>query len=198
MEVDLRNIENKPTVVSIKSGWFVNSINNEFITDNYRSILHFYIVETLCDSLSYKGKSVKSLGWSKNVWKKDKLKKLLISIIAEKRKNDEFLFYAKKIFDIKTGVKLLGMEKGFHRGIQEKILVYKMPKYSQIESIFYHIRNSLAHGRFQIYKRNDSVVYVLESGFKKEDDLELRARIILKEETLIRWMEIIRNPNIYQ
>ena len=88
------------------------------------------------------------------------------------------------------------MDKHFHNLREEKIVVHKKYNLNQIESIFYHIRNSFAHGRFQIYSYKDELYYVFESGIIKKsiDKIELKARMVIKEKTLLKWIEILNNP----
>ena len=53
-------------------------------------------------------------------------------------------------------------------------------------SVFYAIRNALAHGSFSVYNNNGKPVYY----FQSEKDGKIRSQIRLKETTLLRWIEL--------
>ena len=53
--------------------------------------------------------------------------------------------------------------------------------------MFYAIRCAFAHGSFAIHKYKNQTYYVLEN----KDNGVLKARMVLKEETLIKWIEIV-------
>lgn len=55
-------------------------------------------------------------------------------------------------------------------------------------SVFYHIRNAFAHGRFDFRILNNEKYYIMEDAYK---DLKVSARMILKKQTLLNWIDII-------
>lgn len=62
------------------------------------------------------------------------------------------------------------------------------------DSLFYAIRCALAHGSFCIHKyreknKNREKYYLLENN----DKGKLKARLIIKEDTLIKWIEIVES-----
>jgi len=65
----------------------------------------------------------------------------------------------------------------------EMIVYY--PSVGKTKSIFYSIRNAFAHGSFSVVQNNKEWVYYFES----RTDKGLRARIRLKEKTLLSWIE---------
>ena len=161
-------------------------ITSKFSIKNYHKILEFYIVNTICEQSSCKGKNAKKYGWQKAIT----LRTSILNVVKQGRKECDFVYFAHTLSDMDNGVKKLGLDEYFYNKKEEVILVFDNQP-NQIESIFCHIRNSLAHGRFQIYKRNDIVLYVFEDC--KKNGL-LTARMILKESTLLKWIEIIQNP----
>ena len=56
---------------------------------------------------------------------------------------------------------------------------------SKSSAIFYYIRNAFAHGSFSVVSTGTYKVYYLESA---KDDI-VKARIRLREATLLRWIE---------
>ncbi|KUK72024.1 MAG: hypothetical protein XD91_1574 [Clostridiales bacterium 38_11] len=59
----------------------------------------------------------------------------------------------------------------------------------ELLSMFISIRNAFAHGAFDIILRNGDKYYILENREPKSE--EIRARFILKESTLLHWMDTI-------
>lgn len=56
----------------------------------------------------------------------------------------------------------------------------------EAEAIYYYIRNAFAHGSFEVYVHNNDRVYLLESC----KDGTIKARMRLKEKTLLRYVEL--------
>jgi len=184
----------KKIYVDVNPGWLTNSVKHK--NENYFKILDFYVVNAICGELSCKGKTASELGWGKQVWKKGILKNLIFETICSKEHFSDCIFIAKTNSDIRNGINNFSMDKHFHNLREEKIVVHKKYNLNQVESIFYHIRNSFAHGRFQIYSYKDELYYVFESGIIKKsiDKIELKARMVIKEKTLLKWIEILNNP----
>lgn len=70
---------------------------------------------------------------------------------------------------------------------------------SEYMSLFYHIRNSLAHGRLAMYPaKNDDIIFVMEDGKQigkeRDDNFEVSARIIIKKTSLLKVIEVLKNP----
>lgn len=58
---------------------------------------------------------------------------------------------------------------------------------SKTDSLFYAIRCAFAYGSFAIHEYKNHTYYVLENN----DSGTLKARMVLKEDTLIKWIELI-------
>lgn len=87
------------------------------------------------------------------------------------------------------------MKKDFHRSHdRERIVIYKS-RQNEFLSIFHHIRNAFAHGRIAIYDCDNGTdtIFVMEDGVIRKTQFEVRARMVLKKSTLIKWMETIRS-----
>lgn len=187
--------DSEKILCNLKPGWVARPVKNK--TQNYYKILDFYIVNSICDSISCKGKTIREIGWDKDVWKKGFLRKEVLGLICDENSLGEHFFSAKTNAEIRKGINKLNLNKNFHMLREERIVIYKKYNLTQIESIFYHIRNALAHGRFQIYtNETDETYYVFESGIIKKsiEKIDLKARMILKESTLLKWIDIINKP----
>ncbi|MCD7891532.1 MAG: hypothetical protein LUG26_07305 [Ruminococcus sp.] len=60
----------------------------------------------------------------------------------------------------------------------------------KIRSVFYVIRNALAHGSFSVYNNNSKPVYY----FQSDRNGEIRSQIRLKESTLLQWIKLFNMP----
>lgn len=187
--------DSKKILSDLNPGWLTNQIKNK--TSNYYNLLDFYVINTICDRLSCKGKNVFKIGWEKKICKKGTLRNKLLSVISDDSSISEHVFIAKTNAEIRRGFSKLNLDKQFHAVREEKIVAYKKYNLNQIESIFYHIRNSFAHGRFQVYtSKTNGTFYVFESGIIKKsiEKIDLKTRMVIKESILLKWIEIINNP----
>lgn len=64
---------------------------------------------------------------------------------------------------------------------------------NHVLSAFFHIRNALAHGRFEIKKHGNFLYYYFEDVQRDKDGSKLTARMVLKEKTLLNWIDLIKN-----
>ena len=74
----------------------------------------------------------------------------------------------------------------------ELIVIAERSDMNLTSAIFYYIRNALAHGSFSVVRSEKNVTYYLESA--KGD--ETKARMRLREQTLLKWIEDFKlSPN---
>ena len=70
---------------------------------------------------------------------------------------------------------------------------------SEYMSLFYHIRNALAHGRLAMFpaKKGD-ITLVMEDGKQvgkeSDDKFEVSARIVINKSSLLKIIELLKNP----
>ena len=176
-------------IVDKKPAW-VQQLNLKNMTDkNFVKILYFFLFHTPCINLSAQGKSLYDYGW-KSPWKKPYY---LNRQLKEVTSNQKLIFSAKS-YDLMEDV----LEKAELKDVfppeipKEKICIYNNED-NQIMSSFYHIRNSLAHGRFAIIKYKKDIIYFFEDvqANKKNNTCKVSARIVMKQQTLLKWIEII-------
>lgn len=60
-------------------------------------------------------------------------------------------------------------------------------------SILYSIRNSFAHGSFDIKTINNRKVYFLDAYKESKTSINRKARIVLYEKTLLDWIKLIKD-----
>jgi len=147
---------------------------------NFQKILNFYLLECPTDGKSKRGKTFSKYGFNGSGSFSVLKKELLNSATKSLRKNykpskkgelaENFRFVENVVYPNEYCVFLKNDEK------------------TVIQSLFSAIRNSIAHGSFN-YKNYKGERYYFFSNFKVYE----KARIILKEETLLSWIKIIQN-----
>lgn len=186
-------------IVPINPGWIKGRVPSSYNDESLMRIIMFYVINTPCEDLSTRSISVRSYGWSGNVWKKGKLKKSLFEVAGLKA--GENFISVKKIDEMKSTCTNAKMGKGFHKDrSEERIVIYKPSRYNEFLAICYHIRNSLAHGRLAMYPiaNSEDIMFALEDGvrLKYDNKFQVRARMILKKSTLLKWIEIIEKGKL--
>ncbi len=173
-------------------GWLSTKVPESYNDNDLMRIIMFYVINTPCTDLSAKGIPLSVYGWSGTIWKNDKLKNRLFDIANLKRK--ESFIIVKRLNEMKDACKKANLSKGFQKDrSQERIVIYKPSKYNEFLAICYHIRNSLAHGRLAMYpiKNSHDIMFVMEDGVARNSSFEVRARMILKKSTLLKWIDIL-------
>ena len=73
-------------------------------------------------------------------------------------------------------------------GLFEVIVAKDRSDMSEAEAIYYYIRNSFAHGSFEVVEMSNERIYILESANKGD----VKARMRLKESTLKKYCQIAK------
>ena len=182
-------------ITALNPGWIHKEIRDKDKDIDFFRIILFYVINTPCIELSTSSLPMSHYGWKSKVWKDSKLKDELFSIAKLKRGTTYIA--VKKTDEMKKACDKASLKRKFHddRDV-ERIVVYKS-KYNEFLSICYHLRNALAHGRFQIYENtNKEPVFAIEDGVKINGDFYVRSRMVLKKATLISWINIIEHKCI--
>lgn len=70
----------------------------------------------------------------------------------------------------------------------EMILMQERTDMNKTSSIFYYIRNAFAHGSFSVVGKGENKTYYFESS----RDEKIKARIRLREQTLLNWIQDVQ------
>lgn len=160
-----------------------------------KEILPFYVINTIYEDYSYRSIPITNYGWEDNVWNTGILKDKLF-YVANLNLNYN-LFVVSRLDMMRNTLLQANMGDDFylHRD-KEKIVVYVNSRTNVVLSIFKHIRNALAHGRFMMYQIGDDYMFALESVDNSRHGLVVKARMLLKASTLLEWMKIIKKGPI--
>ena len=188
----------KTELVSLFPGWIDNKYDKKVLKEKYyniNEIVMFYGICTINKRQSSSAIVLGNYGWKNDLWKKGILRTEMLKVAS--LENGKTLFIVKKLEEIKDLFKR-NLPKKFYKDLStEMIVMYQPSYYNQIESILYHIRNSIAHGRFKVSEYNNQEIFLFEDGIQVKGKFEVRSRMILKKTTLNKWMKIIQEGPAY-
>ena len=150
-----------------------------FANKNFARIYQFFVVETPVPGVSMRGKSFKVRGCN--------MRKLNSAL----KKETPFLktnWQVKPIKDIPNCCKTAGIDTvaDFSKEIAIHTINGKHCT-GNVDSLFYTVRCAFAHGAFSIHTYKKEKYYLLEN----KDGTKLKGRLVLKEDTLIKWIELL-------
>lgn len=152
-----------------------------------KDVVRFYLINTPCTQSSSRGIDISKWGKGNSILT-NKLKK---EIGLEDGKN-----YAcgETYAEMKALFKKYSLEKDF-TNIHEDMVVFSKTG-TVFNSIFKHIRNAIAHSRWQV---KDDIYYFEDVHVGNQDGKQyysVSARIVLHKDSLIKWRDmIIAGPN---
>ena len=153
--------------------------NYSFKDERFARIYRFYVIETPVSGVSARAKTFKYRQINMN------------SLNAALRRESPFLksnWIVKPIRDIEEVCREKRIDKTV-RFADEIVIHTENSKLctGKTDSMFYAIRCALAHGSFSVHEYKSHKYYILEN----KDNGELKARMVLKEDTLIKWIDLI-------
>lgn len=170
-----------------KPEWIDKNLSQEtFADENILRIIVFFLFHAPCEGQSAMGRTIEEYNWS-NPWKQpydfeEKLKHM--------SSNPNLIFMAENYSEMDKKLEDANLTVNFPSDLAtERICVHKYYD-RQIKSVFYHLRNSFAHGRFNIVNADGETVLIFED-VRNKTTYEVSARMILKISTLLKWIDII-------
>ena len=162
------------------------------MTDNFCKILKFYIWDTPCEGISSCGVSMKERKWTDAIWKTSRDLRDYFLEVAELKKDITYSS-AQSLEKMREAADKIGLSADafYENRDRNRIVFYDDKKSNEILTIFFYIRCAFAHGRFEIYHEDNSTIYVMEAIKKNNSVFLSYARIILFEETMLQWIDII-------
>lgn len=183
--MDLNNYE----LVGKKPKWVVE-VGKEFNDPKLQRIIRFFVIESPCKDVSTLGKPLSTYGWGdKDIKKNGWLEKKILSIMGLEEKKT--FFYAQKLVDMASVFSSAAMDERFIEN-QSQNRIAMLLSDCKVLCIFRHIRNAFAHLRFAIVGDNKDTL-VFENGEAYKDRFRVKARMIIKIDTLISVIECIEN-----
>ncbi len=171
---------------------FNNAIPKKYLDNNFQKIFEFYILNVPNSNVSNKSIDITKI-WGEKVWKNMKLRAELMKV-GDFKENINY-FKAQRLNEMNNIAAKAHLDKiPALKKLKNNIIFYNQK--NEFISIFFYIRCAFAHGRFTIKEVNNEKFYILETGNKgKKQEIIVKARMIIKEETLLKWIDIILSGN---
>lgn len=165
--------------------WWKRTQEIPYDSKEFQKILDYFLfncpveIKEKCNTykrVSQRGKTLKQLNWNKSS---------LRTLLSEMKHTDSGILKYEQLSD--SNDEWENKEKNYADTFNdehfEMILFVKHPNMSITSSIFYYIRNALAHGSFS--KVGETYYFECYKGKKR------KARIRLREKTLLNWIELV-------
>ncbi len=152
-----------------------------FKNDRFAKIYRFYVIETPVSGTSYRGKTFKEYGIN------------MTSLNAALKRTTPFLkknWFEETMKDIEQRCLECGILENVD--FSSELAIHTNNKKhctGKTDSMFYAIRCAFAHGSFDIHTYKNEDYYILEN----RDGNSLKARMILKESTLLSWIDVVKS-----
>lgn len=186
-------INNGVVFVDAKPAWVHSGIPSNQVAGLVTPLLEFFVIESPVEGLSARQVPLVTYGWSAP-WKKPEW---LNRKLKDAASNKEFYWSCEKQGGMEEvlGRSPLGQKPINTSSPIEAAVLYDCKK-NQTLSLFYHIRNSLAHGRFCAFRHKRDTWFAFEDvGNPRKGDpvgcKRLTARILIKNKTLKSWIKLI-------
>ena len=168
------------------SKWINNKILND-VDDDFKKLFIFYVINTPCKNVSGRGVDLTEYGWDEKILH-SKLNKYLLEVAGLKK---GVTFAIENIRNMRMSCETISLMENFYENRNtERIVMYDKCS-NEFLSICYHVRNSFAHGQFEMYEDRDEITFVMED-FSTHDNA-VSARMVLKKSTLLKWIEILQS-----
>lgn len=173
------------------SEWWDKGTTIPYKSSSFQRILDFYLFHCPCEiekhpknapkeycKVSMRATTLRAQGWTKG-----NLNMLLAAMKHTSSGTLEYHLY-KSVADIGSEVKRIERNSSLSDDNFEMIVITERSDMSKTSSIFYYIRNALAHGSFSTMDNNGERTYYLESAKGNK----INAQIRLREKTLLEWI----------
>lgn len=185
--------KNNPYVTNIHPVWLDNSKNFEYWDDELSEIVQFFVINSICSKQSYRNYNLTdNYKWKKGCWRDKKyLKNDLDKILFYGNPNKLLLVDSYK--DLEKAFKDNNLEDDFYKDLNPRCSLFISNKSgckNKYMSMFYHVRNSLAHGRFIIENNDEEQFIVMEDGKIIDKKFKVNFRLVVSKKSLV---EVIKH-----
>lgn len=170
--------------------WIAGLEKDSFQKPELNKFITFFLFHSPCSQLSAMSKTLLEYGWD-DPWKKPQsLRKRLVSLST----NPNLVFSAQSVNDMQQALKKSNLSDDFPGNHNTEQIALYNNMYNQFMSVFYHLRNAIAHGRFtliDIGADNGDYIIAFEDINKNKDEFRVTARMTLLKSTLDKWIDTI-------
>lgn len=171
---------------------WVNAGGEELLAEDFKKIYDFFVIHTPVSRLSARSILLSAYGWSEP-WKKPEY---LNRRIKDASNNSSLFYSAEKLEEMEDALEKAALLSNSTSSELEVACFYDSEN-NQAMSYFSHLRNSLCHGRYCVFRKNTSLWIAVEDKSNKKvrgrRGEKLSARMLLRVDTLMRWIEIVQS-----
>lgn len=151
----------------------------------YYSLYSFFVTYSICKKQSDKKRSLKDYGWLNNHIEKSGLRKALQPILRLNRKKGEkeHFIFSKADSRSKNFAKVALGDGVLSDYDKERAVLPQKNEQNQYFTLFHHVRNGLAHGRYALVFSSSKEKMVIMEDKTREGNVN--ARMVLKLDTLL-------------
>ena len=155
--------------------------------EDFAKIIDFFQFHAPVTGQSARCKTLQEYGWD-SPWKKPYWLNKQLKRVAS---NHDLLFTAESQGRMDANLEKANLSESFPSDMLRERICVANNKKNQFMSVFYHIRDSFAHGRFFITEVEKQKIIVMEDVAPRGSPLIVTGRMIIKKQTLLKWIEII-------
>ena len=190
-----------PLLTQAKPDWLLVPLAVDMRSEEWSKVVNFFVFESPCGFVSARGISLAERGWKHGMWG-------VYSYL--KAPLDEIFFgdSERLLFKVENREQFLacsrnndfGDDFACHLSWSRALFVKRTEPgcSSSYMSLFYHLRNSLAHGRFSAQMTERGIVLCFEDGklvgAAGSGKFEVTARIVLTLESLAKAVDYLSVP----
>lgn len=162
---------------------------DDFYDYDFLRIVTFFLFHSSCDNLSAMRKSLYEYGWTAP-WKKPYY---LNKQLRQEASTYELLFSAKGYNEMEEALEKAALLNDFPSDFSRERICFYDNLGNQFLSVFYHIRNALAHCRIKMVDVDGECVFAFEDIQPKnnKNQVKVSARMIIRKNTLLKWIALI-------
>lgn len=156
----------------------LNTTDNFISKECFIKLIHFYVIHTPCKNISNKSIPLINYGWNEP-WKGKNSLKVLLKKASDP---ENLLFSVEKKSELNDVINQSEINTLLASNSPKNIICFINSKGNQFISIFFHIRNAFAHGRFEVFKTDKGEFLLLEDWCRGA----CTAKMLLLTDTLLK------------
>jgi len=167
---------------------WLSEISTTEYDEEFIRIIDFFLFHSPVPGQSARCKTLAEYGW-RAPWKKPYW---LNKQLKQSTSNYELLYTSNNQGCMEENLESANLKDGFPSNISIERICVVNNKNNQFMSVFYHLRDAFAHGRFNIEDVDGQKIFIMEDvASTKGEMLPVTGRMIIRKESLINWINII-------
>lgn len=188
-----KKLSKEEMVISPKHPEWLDTITpNRCYDENLYKVILFFVLFSPCPKYCTQGRTLQFYHWNEKPWSTNRYlkNKLDAGVFTDKKK---YFRCVDNASTFSAALRKANLDGGFYLHREIERVAFTKVESSEYMSLFHHIRCALAHGRIAIFEDAETkdIVFVMENGVESGTGFHVKARIILRESTLLRWIDII-------